>query len=164
MSKGETWTPGKRLWRKPLMRRQRQCSNHLPAPAIWTQDISGRTGLQRKRRGTLERISPPTASLLIHLVENSHFPLSRLPPLTQRNTGTINEVPGIAEDGDRDVIPTLLPWISISFPKKKGETCPKSSVITTIRKDITPTSILRIQRNSKKTSDSLDNFYASNCS
>ena len=50
-------------------------------------NVSGGTGpLRRRRKTPVERKSPSTLLLLIHLVGNSHLPLSRLPPLTQRKT------------------------------------------------------------------------------
>ena len=61
-----------------------------------------------------------------------------------RKTKTNNKVPGNVEDRDRIVVPTSLPRVSISFLKKKEKTLPKSSTILTIRKGITPTSILEI--------------------
>ena len=67
------------------MQRQRRCYNPPPAPATWTQGVPGGTGPLGKRRRT-QRISPLTPLLLTHLVENSHFPLSRLPPPTQKRT------------------------------------------------------------------------------
>ena len=68
--------------------------------------------------------------------------------------------------GDRVVTLIPLPRMSILFPRKKGRTgtCSKLNAITTIKKDITPTSILGIRRRSQKTSDSLSNLHAGDCS
>ena len=107
----------------------------------------------------MEKISPPTPPLLIHLVGNS-LPLGRLPPPTRKRTRTTNEVPGTAEDGDRVATPTPLPRVSISFAQRKGGTCPKLNAIIAIGKDITLTSILGIRKSSQKTSDSLGNLHA----
>ena len=137
------------------MQRQKQCFNHLLAPATWTQSVPGRTDPQKRKRRTSERISPPTPPLLIYLVENSHFLLSRLSPPTLRKT-----VPGVAENNNRVVTSTFLPQKLILFPKKKGGTCPKSSAITVIEKDITLTSVFEIRKRSQKTSDSLSNLHA----
>ena len=143
------------------MQKQSRCYNPPPAPATWTQGILGEAGPLRERRGIpVERISPPTPPLLTYLVGNSHLPLGRLPPPTRGRTRTTNEVPGTAEDGDMLVMATPLPWVSISFPQKKGGTCPKSGAITAIRKNITPTSILGTQRSSQKTSVGLGNLHA----
>ena len=145
------------------MQWQKQFSNHLLAPTIWTQSILERTSPRRRRRGTSERISPPTPPLLTHLVKNSHLLLSRLSPPTPRRNRTTNKVPGAAEDKDRVVTPTLLSQVSISFPRRRG-TSPKSSAITAIGKDITLTSIHGIRKRSPKTSDNFDNLYARDCS
>ena len=48
------------------------------------------------------------------------------------------------------VTSTLLPWVSILFARRKGETFPKSSAITAIGKNITLTSIRKIKRRSQK--------------
>ena len=114
----------------------------------------------------MERISPPTPPLLTRLVENSPLLLSKLPP-TRRKTRTTNKVPSAAEDeGNKIVILTPLPRVSILFPRRQEKTgiCPKSNAFTAIGKDITPTSILGIRRKSQKTSDSLGNLYAGDCS
>ena len=89
---------------------------------------------------------------------NSHFPLSR--PLLPIRRGTkTNKIPDIAKNGNK--ITTLLPRVSILFLRRKRRTLPKSSTIPTIRKGITPTSILEIRSRSQKTSVSLGDFHAS---
>ena len=67
---------------------------------------------------------------------------------------------------DKVVTPTPLSRVSILFPRRKGrtETCPKSNAITVIGKDITSTSVLKIQRKSQKINDGLDDLHAGDCS
>ena len=166
MLKPLTWTLIKRPWRKLSTQRQRRCSNPLLVLATWTRGVTKRTGpLRRRRRTLVERIYPPSPSLLILLVENSPLLFSRLPLPTQRRIKTTNKVFGAAEDGiDSVETSTPLSPLSILFPRKKGKTCPMSSAITAIGKDIISASVFGIQRRSQKTSDSLGNLHAGDCS
>ena len=149
------------------MRRQKRCSNPPPVPATWTRGVLEGTGpLRRRRRTSVERISPPTPLLLTRLVKNSLLLLSKLPP-TQRRTKTTNEVPGTTEnERDKVVIPTPLPRVLISFPRRMEKTgiCPRLNALTIIGKDITPRSIIRIRKRGQKTRDGLGNLHAGDCS
>ena len=83
---------------------------------------------------------------------------------TPRKTKTTNEVTGVVKDKNRIVNLTLLPQVLILFLRKKKGTFPKLSIITVIRKNITPTSVLGIQWKRQKTSDGLGNLHAGDCS
>ena len=142
------------------MQRQRRYSNHLPTPAIWTQDVSKRTSLPKKRRKTsVERIYPSTPPLLTRLVGNNSLPFNRLFSPTRRRTRTTSkEVFGVeGADKDRVVAMTLLQWVSTPpLLRKKKKMSPKLSATTVTGRDITSSSVPRNQ----KTSISLGDLHA----
>ena len=153
MPEAVTWIPRKKPWRKPSTRRQRQCSNPLPVSVTWTQGVPEGTGPLGRRRGTpMERISPLTPLLLIHLVRNRHFPLSRLLPLTHRRTTT--EALGIAGDEAK----THLRW-ALTPSQRSKKTSSKLSASTVGRRAILPISILKRRNKSQKTSIGLGNLH-----
>ena len=144
------------------MQRQRQCSNHLLAPVIWTQDVPKGTGPPRRRRKTpVERISPPTPPLLIRLMGNSLLLLSKLPPPTQKRTRITSKEVFSAEKADKDrvVAMTLLYWLSTpQLSRRRKKMSPKSSATTVTRRDIMLPSVPKDQ----KTCVSLNDLHAGN--
>ena len=153
MPEAVTWTSGKRPWRKPSIRRQKQCSNPLPISTTWTQGIPKRTGpLKRRKKTPMERISPSTPPLLIYLVGNKHLPLSRLPLPTQRRTTM--EALGM----ERDKAKTHLQQTSIPSQRRK-KTSPKLSASTAGKKAISPTGVLKRKNKSQKTNIGLGDFH-----
>ena len=153
MPEARTWTPGKKSWKKPSMRRQRQCSNPPPVSATWTYGIpKGTSPLRRRRKTPIKRISLPTPPLLTHLVENTHLPLSKLPPPTQRRTSA--EALGI----ERDEAKTHLQRASMP-PQRRKKTSSKLTTSTTGRKAIMPTGVLKKRNKSQKTSIHLGNLH-----
>ena len=115
--------------------------------------------LRKRRKTSVERISPPTPPLLTHLVGNNHLPLSRLPLPTRRRTRTTKEVLGTVVDGDGDEAKTPLRQVSTLLPRRKKKISPMSNASTAEGRAILPTSVLRKGTRSQKTSGSLGNLY-----
>ena len=117
-----TQTPGKRLSRKPLMRRQKHYYNPSPVPGTWTHGVpKGTSPLRRMRKTPVERISLPAPLLLTHLVRNSHLLPSKLLSPTQRRTRTTSKKVLNAERANEDRIAATTPlqWLLTPALSKK---------------------------------------------
>ena len=137
------------------MQRQNCCYNHFLVLARWTQDISKGTSSLRRKRKTLKGLSSLIFFLLTCLVGSL---LIKAKPT--KKTKTTNKVSSAVKDRNRVVAPLIfLPWVLILFLRKKRGILPKLSAIPAIRKNITLTNILKIQKKSQKTSDRFGNLY-----
>ena len=95
----------------------------------------------KKKKKTLDRISPPTSPLLTHLIRSSHLSLSKLLPLTRKKTLNTTKILGIGKHVSEAKI--YLHRVPTSLPRKKKKTFPKLCASTIRRKIIMLTSFLR---------------------
>ena len=142
------------------MQKQKHCYSPLPVFVTWTQGIlKGTSPPERKKKTPVERISLPTPPLLTRLIKNSSFPLSRLPPPTQRRTKTTSTEVLNAEEAveDRIMAMIFLQWMSMPLSsRRRRETSPKSSATTVTKRNIRLPSVPK----SQKTSVSLGDLHA----
>ena len=128
------------------MRRQKRCYNDLPTPARWIQGVSEGTGPLRRRRKTLKGLSLLIFLLLMHLVGS---PPIRAKPT--RRTKITNKVPSAAQNKDENRILVTTHLQRVSTPSKETKKIfPKLSTSSTIRRDITQTSVPKILKGVKK--------------
>ena len=118
---------------------------------------------QSKRRiRSPRRINAPTLPLLTYLVENSHVFSTRFSPPTHKKTKTTKKVFSI--DKCRDETKIFKQQISTSLSRKKKKILLKSNTSTTGGMVIMPTNVFRKKNRSQKTSVSLGNLHANDCS
>ena len=106
MPEARNWTHGKRLLRKPLIRRQKHCYNHPQVPAKSIQSVPKGTNQPKKR--TPGRINLLTLFSLTYLVANISNNLLPTRARLVKGTRTTKEVFSTIENEDRIVAIILL--------------------------------------------------------
>ena len=145
------------------MQRQRHCCNHPLLSVRLIQSVFKGTGLQKKRRKIPKRLSPLIFFPLMYLVASTYNFLSTRARLIKRSK-TTKKVLDVIEGKDKVIVMTSLQRVlMLMSSKRKKKISSKLSTLTAIEKDITPTSVFKIQRKSQKTSVSLGNLYAGDC-
>ena len=134
----------------------------LLQPRCGSREIDSRcfggNRLTKKEKKDLERLSPLTLVPLTFLVASINPPPTKA--RLARRTRITRDIFGT--EGAKGVV-TMTPLQLVLTPtlsKRKRRTSPKLSAISAIKKGITRTSILSIQKMSQNTSVNLSNFYA----
>lgn len=158
------WNPEKKPLRKLLIQNQKHCYNYLETPERFMPSIFKNINQQRKRIRTLEKKILSTSPLLIYSIRNKHPLFTRHFLPTRKRTGTIKEVFSIGIEKDQDKTKISLKQMLTLLLKRMKKISSILNLFTTKKKAILPISALGRRTKSLKTSTSLNNFCAGDCS